>query len=58
MEGTVYVAKSSANPINKTKTTKNSTKNNYNGRRLTFRRSWVRIPALYSGWTFFDIYLL
>ena len=23
------------------------------GRRLTFRRSWVRIPAPYTGWTFF-----
>ena len=23
------------------------------GRRLMFRRSWVRIPALYTGWTFF-----
>ena len=23
------------------------------GKRLTFRRSWVRIPALYTGWTFF-----
>ena len=23
------------------------------GKRLTFRRSWVRIPAPYTGWTFF-----
>ena len=23
------------------------------GRRLMFRRLWVRIPALYTGWTFF-----
>ena len=23
------------------------------GRRLVFKRSWVRIPALYTGWTFF-----
>ena len=23
------------------------------GRRLMFQRSWVRIPALYTGWTFF-----
>ena len=23
------------------------------GKRLTFQRSWVRIPALYTGWTFF-----
>ena len=28
------------------------------GKRLTFRRSWVRIPAPYIGWTFFHIYLL
>ena len=28
------------------------------GRRLMFERSWVRIPALYTGWTFFHIYLL
>ena len=28
------------------------------GRRLTFQRSWVRIPAPYTGWTFFHIYLL
>ena len=25
------------------------------GRRLTFQRSWVRIPALHTGWTFFHI---
>ena len=24
-----------------------------NGKRLTFQRSWVRIPAPYIGWTFF-----
>ena len=23
------------------------------GKRLTFQRSWVRIPAPYAGWTFF-----
>ena len=23
------------------------------GKRLTFQRSWVRIPAPYTGWTFF-----
>ena len=23
------------------------------GKRLTFLRSWVRIPAPYTGWTFF-----
>ena len=23
------------------------------GKRLTFQRSWVRIPAQYTGWTFF-----
>ena len=23
------------------------------GKRLTFQRSWVRIPAKYTGWTFF-----
>ena len=28
------------------------------GKRLMFQRSWVRIPALYTGWTFFHIYLL
>ena len=28
------------------------------GRRLMFKRSWVRIPALYIGWTFFRTYLL
>ena len=27
------------------------------GRRLMFQRSWVRIPAPYTGWTFFHIYL-
>ena len=27
-------------------------------KRLTFRRSWVRIPAPYTGWKFFHIYLL
>ena len=25
------------------------------GRRLMFQRLWVRIPALYTGWTFFRI---
>ena len=25
------------------------------GRRLMYRRSWVRIPAPYTGWTFFTI---
>ena len=25
------------------------------GRRLMFQRSWVRIPALYTGWAFFHI---
>ena len=28
------------------------------GRRLMFQRSWVQIPAPYTGWTFFHIYLL
>ena len=28
------------------------------GRRVMFRRPWVRIPAQYSIWTFFHIYLL
>ena len=28
------------------------------GRRLTSKRSWVRIPVLDTGWTFFNIYLL
>ena len=28
------------------------------GKRLTFRRFWVRIPAPYTGWTFIHIYLL
>ena len=28
------------------------------GRRLMFQRSWVRIPAPYTGWTFVHIYLL
>ena len=28
------------------------------GWRLMFQRSWVRIPAPYTGWTFFHIYLL
>ena len=28
------------------------------GWRLMFWRSWVRIPALYTGWKFFNIYLL
>ena len=28
------------------------------GRRLTFLRSWVRIPVPYTGWTFFHIKLL
>ena len=28
------------------------------GRLLVLKRSWVQIPALYSGWTFFHIYLL
>ena len=27
-------------------------------RRLMFQRSWVRILAPYTGWTFFHIYLL
>ena len=27
------------------------------GRRLVFKRSWVRIPVLYTGWTFFHIKL-
>ena len=26
-------------------------------KRLTFQRSWVRIPAPYTGWTFFHINL-
>ena len=25
-------------------------------RRLLFQRSWVRIPAPYTGWTFFNLY--
>ena len=25
------------------------------GRRLMFKRSWVQIPAQYTGWTFFCI---
>ena len=25
------------------------------GRRLTFQRLWVRIPALYTGWTLFTV---
>ena len=28
------------------------------GKRLTFLWSWVRIPAPYTGWAFFHIYLL
>ena len=28
------------------------------GRRLVFKRLWVQIPALYTGWKFFHIYLL
>ena len=28
------------------------------GRRLTFQMLWVRIPAPYTGWTFFHICLL
>ena len=28
------------------------------GKRLMFRRSWVQIPAPYTGWTFFHIKLL
>ena len=28
------------------------------GRRLMFRRLWVRIPVPYTRWTFFHIYLL
>ena len=28
------------------------------GKKLTFQRSWVRIQAPYTGWTFFHIYLL
>ena len=28
------------------------------GKRLSFQRSWIRIPAPYTGWTFFHIYLL
>ena len=28
------------------------------GRRLMFQRLWVQIPAPYTGWTFFHIYLL
>ena len=27
------------------------------GKRLTFRWLWVQIPAPYTGWTFFHIYL-
>ena len=26
------------------------------GRRLMFRRSWVQIPALFTGWTFFTYF--
>ena len=28
------------------------------GRRLMFPSLWVQIPAPYTGWTFFHIYLL
>ena len=28
------------------------------GKRLAFWRSWVQIPAPYTGWTFFHMYLL
>ena len=35
-----------------TKNTKKPWSSGY-GKRLTFRRSWVRIPAPYTGWAFF-----
>ena len=28
------------------------------GMRLMFRRLWVRIPALYTGWTFFTFFVV
>ena len=40
----------------KSATTREPWSNGY-GRRLMFRRLWVQIPALYTGWTFFHIYL-